>query len=61
MANFCDKCGKGPAVGNNRSHSNRATRRRFMPNLTKKKVLDMKTGKMETMQVCMKCLKSSVK
>ena len=33
MSRICVSCGKKPAVGNNRSHSNRATKRRFEPNL----------------------------
>ena len=31
--NICYACGKGVAFGNNVSHSNRKTRRRFQPNL----------------------------
>ena len=33
MAKVCQVTGKRPAVGNNRSHANNATRRRFLPNL----------------------------
>ena len=29
----CEMCGKGPQVGNNVSHANNRTRRRFLPNL----------------------------
>ncbi len=33
MSKVCQVTGKGPVVGNNVSHSNRKTRRRFLPNL----------------------------
>ncbi|WP_026146651.1 50S ribosomal protein L28 [Zestomonas thermotolerans] len=33
MSRVCQVTGKGPAVGNNVSHANNKTRRRFLPNL----------------------------
>ena len=33
MAAFCAVCGKGPRSGNNVSHANNKTKRRFLPNL----------------------------
>ena len=33
MARVCTVCGKGPVTGNNVSHANNKTRRRFMSNL----------------------------
>ena len=33
MAKFCQVTGKGPMVGNNVSHANNRTKRRFLPNL----------------------------
>jgi len=33
MSKICQVMGKRPAVGNNVSHANNKTRRRFMPNL----------------------------
>ncbi len=33
MAKVCAVTGKGPMVGNNVSHANNKTKRRFMPNL----------------------------
>ena len=33
MARVCQVTGKGPMVGNNVSHANNTTKRRFMPNL----------------------------
>lgn len=37
MSRFCDLTGKGPMTGNSVSHSNIKTKRRFLPNLQKKK------------------------
>ncbi|MBX3102803.1 MAG: 50S ribosomal protein L28 [Bacteroidetes bacterium] len=37
MARVCDITGKKPVVGNNVSHSNNKTKRRFLPNLQKKR------------------------
>ncbi|MDS4020364.1 MAG: 50S ribosomal protein L28 [Candidatus Competibacter sp.] len=33
MSRVCQVTGKGPATGNNVSHANNKTRRRFLPNL----------------------------
>jgi large subunit ribosomal protein L28 len=33
MAKICQVTGKGPMVGNNVSHANNKTKRRFLPNL----------------------------
>jgi large subunit ribosomal protein L28 len=33
MSRVCQVTGKGPRVGNNVSHANNRTRRRFLPNL----------------------------
>lgn len=38
MARRCELTGVGPMVGNNVSHAHNKTRRRFLPNLQKKKV-----------------------
>ena len=56
MSKICVSCGKKPAVGNNRSHSNVATKRRFDPNLQRVRiVLD---GRAQNAYVCTRCLKS---
>jgi large subunit ribosomal protein L28 len=34
MSRICELTGKGPMTGNNVSHANNKTRRRFLPNLT---------------------------
>ncbi|MEJ6614246.1 MAG: 50S ribosomal protein L28 [Saprospiraceae bacterium] len=38
MSRVCQLTGKRPVAGNNVSHSNRRTKRRFLPNLHKKKI-----------------------
>lgn len=55
MAKVCEKCGRGTQTGNQRSHSNIATLRKFAVNLQKKKV----DGK--TIKVCSRCLKKMAK
>ncbi len=37
MSRICQVTGKGPQSGNNVSHANRKTRRRFLPNLQSKR------------------------
>ncbi len=37
MARVCQVTGKAPIVGNNVSHANNRTRRRFMPNLQERR------------------------
>jgi large subunit ribosomal protein L28 len=37
MSRFCDLTGKGPMFGHKVSHSNRKTKRKFLPNLQRKK------------------------
>ncbi len=38
MSRTCQVTGKRPAVGNNVSHANNKTKRRFLPNLHKKRI-----------------------
>ncbi|MFM8560695.1 MAG: 50S ribosomal protein L28 [Solirubrobacterales bacterium] len=56
MAKVCHSCGKGPAFGNNRSHSMVATRRRFNPNLQRVRILV--EGSPRRAWVCTRCLKA---
>lgn len=51
MAKVCKLTGKTPLTGNNVSHSNRKTKRRQAPNLQKKRIMNPATGKMETIQI----------
>ncbi len=56
MAKRCDVCGKGPQFGNNVSHANNKTRRRFNPNLQSVRVR-LDAGGAGKMKVCTRCIK----
>ncbi len=51
MARVCQLTGKRPQVGNNVSHSNNKTRRRFLPNLQKKRFYIPEEDKWITLKV----------
>ncbi|MHB0876356.1 MAG: 50S ribosomal protein L28 [Anaerolineae bacterium] len=51
----CEICGKITTFGNNVSHSKRATRRVFRPNLQKTVVVE--NGHRRRMVACTKCMK----
>ena len=57
MAKVCQVTGKRPSAGCNVSHSHRKTKRRFLPNLMKKKVFNPETGKVEKMTISAKGIK----
>ena len=46
MARRCDITGKGVQTGNNVSHSNRKTRRRFLPNVQQTSLYSEALGRM---------------
>ena len=56
MAFKCGICSKGPVAGFSYSHSNRASKRIFRPNLQKQKVVI--AGRTCTAYVCTDCIKS---
>jgi large subunit ribosomal protein L28 len=56
MAQRCEVCDKGPMFGNNVSHANNKTRRRWNPNLKKLKVV--LKGSVKSIKVCTRCLKA---
>jgi len=51
MARVCEITGKKVMTGNNVSHSNRKTKRKFYPNLLTKKFFVPETGEWITMKV----------
>lgn len=51
MSKVCQLTGKRPIVGNNVSHSNRKTKRRFLPNLQKKRFFVPETEEWITLKV----------
>ena len=58
MSKVCQLTGKRPITGNNVSHSNRKTKRRFLPNLQKKKFFVPETGKWITLKISMSALRT---
>jgi large subunit ribosomal protein L28 len=57
MARVCVVTGKRPMSGNNVSHSNRKTRRRFLPNLQERRLWCEETGRFVRIRVSRKGLK----
>jgi large subunit ribosomal protein L28 len=56
VARVCDICGKGPTSGNNVSHANNRTRRRWYPNLQPVRILV--DGTPTRIRACTQCIKS---
>lgn len=56
MAFKCGICAKGPVSGFSYSHSHRATKRIFRPNLQRQKVVI--AGRARSVYVCTDCIKS---
>lgn len=56
MAAKCELCGKGPQFGNNVSHANNKTRRRWDPNLQEVKARVGTVSK--RIRVCTSCIKT---
>ena len=57
MSKVCQLTGKRPVAGNNVSHSNRKTKRRFEPNLHKKRFFIPELEKWVTLKVSAKALR----
>ena len=51
MSKICQLTGKRPVSGNNVSFSNRKTKRRFLPNLQKKRFFIPETGQWVTLKL----------
>ena len=56
VASTCDICKKGPSFGNNVSHSQVKTRRRWNPNI--QRVRTLVGGSTKRQNVCTSCLKA---
>jgi len=56
MSKRCEICGKRPQVGNNVSHAHNTTKRRWLPNLQRVKVVIDGTPK--KIYVCANCIRS---
>lgn len=58
MAKRCELSGKGVGVGNNVSHANNKTRRRFLPNLTRTRILSDSLGESVSFRVATSTLRT---
>lgn len=58
MSKVCQLTGKRPMSGNNVSHSNRKTKRRFLPNLHKKRFYIPELDKWVTLKVSSAALRT---
>lgn len=58
MSKVCQLTGKRPITGNNVSHSNRKTKRRFLPNLQKKRFYVPETGEWITLRVSTQAIRT---
>ena len=58
MSKVCDLTGKRPQVGNNVSHANNKTKRRFNPNLQKKRFYIPEEDKWITLKVSTSALRT---
>ena len=58
MSRICQLTGKRPITGNNVSHSNRKTKRRFLPNLHKKRFFIPETDQWVTLKVSSSALRN---
>lgn len=56
MSRRCLLCNKGPRAGKNVAHSKKTTRRRFLPNVQKKK-FKLK-GKLYHGYICTRCMRT---
>jgi large subunit ribosomal protein L28 len=55
MARVCYVCKKGTTFGNNVSHANNRTRRRWLPNLHRVRIMT-EVGERRQVRVCTRCL-----
>jgi large subunit ribosomal protein L28 len=58
MARICEVTGTKPMVGNNVSHANNKNKRRFLPNLQKKRIWLQEEGKFVTVKLTTRALKT---
>ena len=61
MSRVCEISGKRPKSGNSRSHSMRATKRTFTPNIQKKRLFDKKTGRWVKVKVATSVIRTLTK
>ena len=61
MARVCQLTGKKPAYGNNLSHAHNRTKRRFLPNLQKKRIWVQELNRFVTLQLSTEAIKNIAK
>ncbi|RJP80312.1 MAG: 50S ribosomal protein L28 [Candidatus Zixiibacteriota bacterium] len=57
MSRRCEICGKEPLVGNSVSHAHNLTKRRWLPNLQRVKVVEA-NGTVRHRRVCTSCIQA---
>lgn len=58
MARRCDVTGKGVQTGNNVSHANNKTRRRYLPNLQQTRLLSDSLGRLVRLRLSTNAIRS---
>ena len=58
MSRRCELTGKGPMVGNNVSHANNKTKRRFLPNLNEVSLMSEALGRTFRLRVSSSALRT---
>lgn len=58
MSKVCELTGKRPITGNNVSHSKRKTKRRFVPNVQRKRFFIPETGEWVSIKLSMSALRN---
>ncbi|MBK6949422.1 MAG: 50S ribosomal protein L28 [Haliscomenobacter sp.] len=58
MSKVCQLTGKRPVSGNNVSHSNHKTKRRFLPNLQRKRFFIPETNQWVTLKISTSALRT---
>ena len=58
MSRRCQITGKGPVTGNNVSHAHNRSKRRFLPNLQKKRIWVQELNRFVTLKISTKAIKN---
>lgn len=58
MSRVCELTGKGPMTGNNVSHANNKSRRRFLPNLNEVSLISDSMGRSFSLRISAAALRS---
>jgi large subunit ribosomal protein L28 len=61
MSRKCEVTGVGPRAGNNISHAHNKTKRRFLPNLQKKKIWVQELNRFVTVKLSTRALRTIAK